>query len=100
MPLLLWSVQSSQEEWHGYLLPSSDVAPIARLCPLLHGPRLCLLSKLSVGPHGGRGAQMSDAPRPLRLLPPARSQSLGAVPRRVPLEPHTGRRAPRQARGG
>ena len=43
---------------------------------------------------------MYDAPCPLRLLPPARSQQLGAVPRGVPLESDSGHREARHPGGG
>src|SRR5262249_1783822 len=96
--------QRRQEVPDGYLFSHADIVPVSGLCPLLYGAQLCLLPKLYVGPDGGRGSQMYDAPGVLRLLPPARSQQLGALPGRAPLEPerrhgppdHTGRE---QARG-
>src|SRR6266851_7534536 len=86
MHRLSWVVPSRQEVCYGYLLSCPDVAPHARFCPLLHGPQLCLLPKLSRGPDGGGGPQMSDASRPLRLLPPARPQQLGTVSGGIPME--------------
>src|ERR1700745_4503709 len=100
MPLLSCGVQPRQEMSYAYLLSSPDVASVAGLCPLLHGPQLCLLSKLSVGPDGGRGPQMHDALGPLRLLPPARSQQLGALPGGASLEPDGGHGGPADAGGG
>src|SRR5689334_13816738 len=99
MSLLSWVMQSRQERCYGYLLSSPDVAPVSRLCPLLHGPQFCLLPKLSVGPNGGRGSQVYDAPRPLRLLPPAGPQQLGTVPGGTPLERDGRYRTPGPAGG-
>src|SRR5712692_11387875 len=79
--------QSRQEVYDGYLLSDADVTPFPGLCPVFHGPQLCLLPKLCVATDGGRGPQMHDPSGPLCLLSPAGSQQLGAVPRGAPLEP-------------
>jgi hypothetical protein len=100
MHLLSCVAQRRQEVCYGDLLSRPDAVSLSGLCPLLHGSQLCLLPKLSVGPDGGRGPQMYDPPSSLCLFPPARSQQLGAVPRRPPLEPDGSHRAAGQARGG
>src|SRR5262252_3040572 len=100
MPLLSWVVNPDRRFAYGYLLPRPDVVSVAGFCPLLHGSQLGLLSELCVGPDGRRGPQMSDAPGPLCLLPPAEPQQLGAVPRGASLELDGGHRAPGPACGG